>query len=235
MEIVSMGKKFPKLVLFDIDGTLVHCGPTPRRAFKRALEQTFGTAGPIDEWIFDGKTDPLIVRELMEAAGVACDEGLIGSTLGLYVEWLARELPDEPAKRVLPGVSELLDALAAKGALLGLLTGNVRDGARAKLGALGLWDYFPFGGFADDSHLRSEIATVAVGRAGEHAGRLFVGKDIVIIGDTPHDVHCGRHLGARAVGVATGRNSAEVLLAAGAGAALADLGDWRTAAETICG
>ncbi len=228
-----MDEKRGTLVLFDIDGTLVHCGPTPRRVFKRALEQTFGTAGPIDEWIFDGKTDPLIVRELMDAAGVAYDEGLIGSALGLYVEWLARELPDEPAKRVLPGVRHLLDALAGRGALLGLLTGNVKDGARVKLESLGLWDYFPFGGFADDSHLRSEIATAAVRRAGEFAGREFSGNEIVIIGDTPHDMSCGRHLGARAVGVATGRSSPEQLVAAGAESALADFSDAERAMKAI--
>lgn len=228
-----MGNNNHRLVLFDIDGTLVHCGPTPRRVFKRALERTFGTAGPIDGWIFDGKTDPLIVRELMAAAGAPCDEGLIGSALGLYVEGLARELPDEPAKRVLPGVSELLDALAAKGALLGLLTGNVRDGARVKLESLGLWGHFPFGGFADDSHLRSEIATAAVRRAGEFAGRKFSGNEIVIIGDTPHDMSCGRHLGARSVGVATGRSPVEELMDAGAGAVLGDLSDTGQAVRTI--
>lgn len=228
-----MERKNRTLVLFDIDGTLVHCGPTPRRVFKRALEETFGTAGSIDGWIFDGKTDPLIVRELMDAAGVAWTEAQISSALGLYVQALARELPDEPHKRVLPGVRELLEDLIGKGAVLGLLTGNVRAGARAKLGALGLWGYFPFGGFADDSHLRSEIATAAVRRANDFSGREFTGAEIVIIGDTPHDMQCGAHLGAKAIGVATGRSSSGELLAAGADAAFADLQDWGRVSNAI--
>jgi len=227
------GNNNHRLVLFDIDGTLVRCGPTPRRVFKRALEQTFGTAGPIDEWIFDGKTDPLIVRELIEAAGVDWDDRLAEMALKLYVEGLARELPGEAAKRILPGVVPLLEGLRERGALLGLLTGNVRDGARVKLESLGLWDYFPFGGFADDSHLRSEIATAAVRRAGGFAGREFSGNEIVIIGDTPHDMRCGRHLGARAVGVATGRSPVEELMDAGAGAALGNLSDTEQAVSSI--
>lgn len=222
-----------KLVLFDIDGTLVSCGPTPRRVFRRALEQTFGTAGPIDGWAFDGKTDPMIVRELMEAAGVAWSDAQIETALRLYMEGLSSELPAEPGKRVLPGVVRLLDILQERGALLGLLTGNVRDGARAKLESLGLWGYFPFGGFADDSHLRSEIATAAVRRAEEFARRKFVGRDIIIVGDTPHDMQCGRHLGARAVGVATGRSTPEELLAAGAEAALEDFLDLELVVKSI--
>lgn len=222
-----------RLVLFDIDGTLVHCGPTPRRVFRQALIETFGTAGPIDGWIFDGKTDPLIIRELMDEAGVEWNEGQIDSALKLYVEALARELPAEPCKKVLPGVRQLLEALVERGALLGLLTGNIRDGARAKLGSVGLWDYFPFGGFADDSHLRSEIATAAVRRAGELAGREFIGKEIVIIGDTPHDMECGRHIRARAVGVATGRSTVDELMATGAESAVDDFSDIENAIRLI--
>lgn len=228
-----MSAERARLVLFDIDGTLVHCGPTPRRAFKQALEQTFGTAGPIDGWIFDGKTDPLIVRELMDAAGVACDRGRIDSALRLYTEALARELPAEPQKKMLPGVRKLLEALVERGAQLGLLTGNVREGAMAKLNSLGLWDYFPFGGFSDDSHQRSEIATTAVRRAEEFAGSKFVGRDITIVGDTPHDMQCGRHLGARAVGVATGRSSVKELMAAGAESAVEDFSDLELAVKSI--
>ncbi len=226
-------ERYSRLVLFDIDGTLVHCGPAPRRVFKKALEETFGTAGPIDNWIFDGKTDPLIVRELMGAAGVKWDKDTIDRALALYVTGLVRELPDEQEKEVCPGVRELLDALQGRGALLGLLTGNVRAGARAKLASMDLWQCFPFGGFADDSHLRSAIADIAVRRAQELSSKFFSGKDIVIIGDTPHDVRCGRHLGARAVGVATGRSTAAELLAAGAEAAFKDLSDTEAVIRTI--
>lgn len=218
-------QRFTPLVLFDIDGTLVHCGPAPRRAFKRALEATFGTAGPIDHWVFDGKTDPMIVRELMAEAGVSCERERVGLALERYARDLDRELADEPAKQVYPGVPELLDGLDRSGVLLGLLTGNVRAGARAKLSSLGLWHRFAFGAFADDSAVRKELADVAVARAREHSGRAFSGKGIVIIGDTEHDMACGKHLGARAIGVGTGRATREQLLAHGADHAFADLSD----------
>ncbi|MCU0607875.1 MAG: haloacid dehalogenase-like hydrolase [Candidatus Edwardsbacteria bacterium] len=228
------------LVLFDIDGTLVHCGPThcgptPRRAFKRALEQTFGTAGPIDSWIFDGKTDPMIVRELMAAAGVACDQERIDQALGRYARDLEHQLAAEPARKVYPGVPGLLDGLDKTGVPLGLLTGNIRAGALAKLSSLGLWHRFAFGAFADDSAVRRELADVAVARAFDHSGRRFTGKKIVIIGDTEHDVACGRHLGAKAIGVGTGRATREQLLAHGADHAFADLSDTAAVLAAIMG
>lgn len=228
-----MRAKFERLVLFDIDGTLLHCGPTPRRVFKRALEQVFGTAGPIDGWIFDGKTDPLIVQELMEAAGVAWSQEQIAEALSRYVRYLEAELSNEPARKVFPGVRELLSELEARFVLLGLLTGNMRAGARVKLESLGLWDYFPCGGFADDSPLRHLIASAAVERAEQYAGRRFSGREIVIVGDTPHDMQCGRHLGARAVGVATGRSSVQQLLDAGAESAVADFSDTGRSIELL--
>lgn len=225
----------PLLVLFDIDGTLVHCGPTPRRVFKRALTEVFGTAGPIDRWTFDGKTDPMIVSELMDAAGVAWSQEQMKKALGLYIQGLERELEGEPAKRVYPGVRKLLAKLQERRVLLGLLTGNMRAGAQAKLTSLDLWHYFPCGGFADDSPIRSEIASAAVRRASEYAGHEFRGREIVIVGDTPHDMQCGRHLGARAVGVATGRSSVKELLGAGAEAALEDFSDTDRAMAAIMG
>jgi phosphoglycolate phosphatase len=226
---------YTRLVLFDIDGTLVHCGPTPRRAFKRALIDIFGTAGPIDSWIFDGKTDPMIVRELMAGAGVACEKGMIDRALEQYVRDLRRELPAEPAKMVYPGVRELLEDLSAQPVLLGLLTGNVRDGAQTKLGSLGLWDYFGLGAFADDSAVRRELADIAVDRAFGISGQRFEGKRIVIIGDTGHDIDCGRHLNAKTIGVATGRSSRSELLAHGADAAFTDLSDTAAVLTAILG
>jgi len=230
-----MSGGFSRLVLFDIDGTLVHCGPTPRRALQRALIETFGTAGPIDDWIFDGKTDPMIVRELMAVAGVAGDQERVGLALERYARDLENELAAEPAKKVYPGVPGLLDELDKTGVPLGLLTGNIRAGARAKLSSLGLWHRFAFGAFADDSAVRRELADVAVARAREHAGRSFSGKEIVIIGDTEHDVACGRHLGAKTIGVGTGRSTREQLLAHGADHAFADLSDTAAVLRAILG
>ncbi len=224
---------YSRLVLFDIDGTLVHCGPTPRRVFKRALEDVFGTAGPIDQWVFDGKTDPMIVSELMAAAGVPCGRSAIDRALAQYARDLGAELPGEPAKRVYPGVPALLDDLSRQGVLLGLLTGNVREGARTKLSSLGLWDHFALGAYADDSPSRRELADIAVLRAFLHCGQRFEGKQIVVIGDTEHDVNCGRHLGVRAIGVGTGRATREQLLAHGADHAFADFSDTAAVVDAI--
>jgi phosphoglycolate phosphatase len=225
--------KHVHLVLFDIDGTLAHCGATPRRLFKQALMETFGTAGPIDGWVFDGKTDPMIVRELMAEAGVEHPGTMVEKALELYSARLQTELPGAADKRVYPGVRELLDELAKHPVLLGLLTGNIKDGARAKLGSLDLWRYFPFGAFADDSAVRKELADIAVRRAFDATGQRFTGRQIVVVGDTEHDINCGRHLGVKAIGVATGRSSPEVLRAHGADHVFKDLSDYKRVVQTI--
>ncbi|MDO9026563.1 MAG: haloacid dehalogenase-like hydrolase, partial [bacterium] len=185
--------KYTHLVLFDIDGTLVHCGAAPRRVFKQALLDVFGTAGPIDNWIFDGKTDPMIVQELMAAAGVPCSKEMTERALDPYSAALQTELPKAPDKKIYPGVRELLEELGKHPVLLGLLTGNIKPGARAKLESLDLWQHFSLGAFADDSAVRRELAEIAVQRALELSGQKFTGKQIVIIGDTEHDIKCGRH------------------------------------------
>ena len=224
---------YTHLVLFDIDGTLVHCGPTPRRVFKQALMEVFGTAGPIDGWIFDGKTDPMIVRELMTAAGVSCNDELVKKGLDIYAEGIKKELPNETNKKMYPGVRDLLEELTERPVLLGLLTGNIQKGARAKLESLDLWKYFSFGAFADDSSVRKELADVAVLRAFEMTGQQFSGKQIVIIGDTEHDIKCGQHLGAKAIGVGTARSTAKELLAHGADHAFDDLSDHKMVLRAI--
>ncbi|MDO9391557.1 MAG: HAD hydrolase-like protein [bacterium] len=225
--------KHTHLVLFDIDGTLVHCGATPRRVFKQALLEVFGTAGPIDNWIFDGKTDPMIVQELMEAAGVPCSKQMTERALNLYSSALQIELPKAPDKKIYPGVRELLEELGKHPVLLGLLTGNIKPGAKAKLESLDLWHHFPFGAFADDSSVRRELADIAVQRAFELSGQRFTAKQIVIIGDTEHDINCGRHLGVRTIGVGTGRSSAAKLLEHGADKAFEDFREHQEVARVI--
>jgi len=221
------------LILFDIDGTLVHCGATPRRVFKQALLEVFGTAGPIDNWIFDGKTDPMIVQELMEAAGVPCSKEMTERALTHYSLALQAELPKAPDKKIYPGVRELLEELGKHPVLLGLLTGNIKPGARAKLESLDLWQHFSIGAFADDSAVRKELADIAVQRALERSGQKFTGKQIVIIGDTEHDINCGRHLGVRTIGVGTGRSSADKLLEHGADKAFEDFREHQEVARVI--
>lgn len=227
--------KYTHLVLFDIDGTLVHCGPTPRRVFKQVLLEVFGTAGPIDNWIFDGKTDPMIVRELMTEVGASLNGEMVDEALNKYAEALKAELPKEEKRKIYPGVRELLDELTNQPVILGLLTGNIKKGARAKLESLDLLRYFPFGAFADDSSVRRELADIAVQRAFKISGQNFSGKQIVIIGDTEHDIKCGQHLGAKTIGVGTARSTAKELLAHGADHAFDDLSNYDQVLRAIIG
>jgi phosphoglycolate phosphatase len=218
-----------KLVLFDIDGTLVWTDGAGRRAIHHALTAVFGTTGPAD-YRFDGKTDPQIVRDLMRYVGH--DDGHIDQRMQavfeLYVERLRAELRAPGYRpRVLPGVFELLDDLESRDAVvLGLLTGNLVEGARAKLESVGIDPgRFRVGAFGSDHEHRASLPEVARQRFREQLGVDLTGGDVVIIGDTPSDMTCGRALGARAIGVATGRYSPEELRSHGAAAVFADLSD----------
>ena len=218
-----------RLVLFDIDGTLLWTDGAGRRAIHRALIEVFGATGPADHR-FDGKTDPQIVRELMRDVGH--DDAHIDARLQAlfirYVQCLREELrdPAHPSKP-LPGVTDLLDALARRSDVtLGLLTGNLVDGARAKLEAVGIDpDIFVVGAYGSDHELRPELPAIAQRRARARLGVDIAGPDIVVIGDTPADLQCGRDIGVRAIGVATGRYTTDDLAAQGAVAVFADLSD----------
>ena len=227
------------LVLFDIDGTLLLTDGAGRRAIHRALIEVFGVTGPRDHW-FDGKTDPQIVRELMRVVGHG-DEHIddrMERLLERYVELLHEELRDRPHNaRPLPGVIELLDVLAARDdVILGLLTGNLAGGARAKLAAVGIDpDRFLVGAYGSDHELRPELPAIAQRRALELLGVEVVGEAIVVIGDTPADIECGRGVGARAIGVATGRYDTQALAAYGAAAVFEDLSDTEAVVRAIVG
>jgi phosphoglycolate phosphatase-like HAD superfamily hydrolase len=227
-----------KLVCFDIDGTLVWTDGAGRRAIRHALEDVFGTAGPIDGFRFDGRTDGEIVRRLAEAAGLAVDATLMDRVLDRYVELLGAELAKpEHATHVYPGVRELLDALEPReDCVIGLLTGNVASGARLKLGSAGLdFERFRIGAFGSDSHERTALPALAQQRAREVLGLEVAGRDVVIIGDTPADMACGKGIGARAIGVGTAAYSAEQLMESGAHAAFADLSDTARVMEAVLG
>jgi len=222
-----------RLILFDIDGTLLWTDGAGRRAIHRALMDELGTAGPIDGYRFDGKTDPQIVRELMALAGhpdCQSDER-ITAVCRRYVELLTAELAKPTqATRIYPGIKDLLAALepyeAKSEALVGLLTGNVEQGAALKLRSAGLDPArFAVGAFGSDSHARADLPAVAAGRAARRTGRSFTGADLVVVGDTPDDVACARPMGARTVGVATGFYSTAALKTAGANHVFDNLGD----------
>ena len=218
-----------KVVLFDIDGTILWTDGAGRRAVHHALEEVFGAVAP-EGHEFDGKTDPQIVRELMGRAGMEPGDidDRLEDALTRYVERLSIELAAiDHAAKVFPGVKGLLDALEARDdVLLGLLTGNVRPGAMVKLVSVGIEPArFRIGAFGSDHADRPELPAIARERAASLLGRDITGSDVVVIGDTPADMNCGRRIGARAIGVATGRYSVEDLRACGAAAVFADLSD----------
>lgn len=218
-----------KLILFDIDGTLLSTNGAARRAFERALLDVYGTAGPIDSLPFDGKTDPQIARELMSAAGLA-DAEIDANLPHLYRHYLdnmAREVAQPGhVTHVYAGVREILAALQPRtDVLVGLLTGNIAEGANLKLRSATLDHHFEFGAFGSDSERRHDLPAIAVERALQRTGAHFRGKDIVIIGDTPSDVRCGQSLGVMAVGVCTGRHTHDELMQEGADVVFDDLSD----------
>jgi len=216
----------PRLVLFDIDGTLLTAAGAGRRAIHQALRDVFGGVGPADYW-FDGKTDPQIVRDLMRHEGHpdAVIDDRLGDVLTRYADRLGVELQDPRHLPIVhPGVPELLDALESHDdVILGLLTGNIEPGATQKLHAVGLDPArFVIGAFGSDHEQRLELPSIAATRARNHLGRDV---ELVVIGDTPADVACGAGAKRRAIAVATGRYTLAELTACGPAAAFEDLSD----------
>ena len=227
------------VVLFDIDGTILRTDGAGRRAVHRALAEVFG-ASVVEGHEFDGKTDPQIVRELMLMAGMSAPaiQERLPDALVRYVELLGTELGGaDHREMIFPGVGALLDALEARDdVLLGLLTGNVREGAMAKLSAVGLApERFKVGAFGSDHADRPELPAIARTRAEALLGQPVAGRQVVVIGDTPADMGCGRRIGARAIGVATGRYSMDALRACDAAAVFPDLSDTAAVMRAIMG
>jgi phosphoglycolate phosphatase len=230
-----------RLVLFDIDGTLLSAGKVARESILRALESAYGWKARDEHqnrerYDFSGKTDPQIVRELVteEVGRERCEAGL-ARALATYLEELQRQLSPE-AVVPKPGVSELLARLAEDPRVtLALLTGNLERGARLKLHPPDYNRFFPFGAFGSDSADRYELPSVAVDRAFAQTGRRFAGKAIVIVGDSVHDVACGRSIGVRSVAVATGPTRPERLAAENPDVLLTSLADTERSLEAIFG
>jgi phosphoglycolate phosphatase-like HAD superfamily hydrolase len=207
------------LLLFDIDGTLMKAGGAGFRAMDRAVEQRLGVHNATKGIIPHGKTDPLILREILRKIGVnrSTTSSLLPLLIEDYERLLAVEMPRAPAV-LLPGVRELLDAFSTqRHVLLGLLTGNLERTARIKLNRFDLNRFFRFGAFGSDSEHRVALPAIAAGRAERLAGEpVALGRHIQVIGDTPRDVECALANGATAVAVATGGATAEELRSAGA-------------------
>lgn len=213
------------LLLWDIDGTLIASGGAGLHALEAALHNVFAHRGSLADIDFAGRTDRWIMREVFRKFAIAATEENFARYADGYLAALPAALAN-PAARVLPGVREILQAARARGNIAqGLLTGNMRRGAEAKLAHHGLWDHFAFGAFADDSEFRNDLGPHAVRRACEHHGVDFETTSVWVIGDTAHDIACGRHIGARTLGVGTGGHALDVLRAHGASAVVPDLAD----------
>ena len=231
-----------RLVLFDIDGTLLLSGGAGRRAILAALNDVAGIGvgtGTVDAVRFDGKTDPQIVVELFEAAGEPLGgPERIDRVLDRYLQHLEADLgANAHLATVMPGIHPLLDLLGADpGVVVGLLTGNIVRGASIKLAAAGIAPgQFRVGAYGSDHAVRAELPPIAAERAAPHFGRSPRGPEVVIIGDTPADVTCGRSLGATAIGVATGHYRTDDLAAAGAAYVFNDLADTERVRAAILG
>ena len=200
-----------KLLLFDIDGTLLLTGRAGEHALRVAFKERFGVDDDLSSISFAGSTDGAIARQMFAPHDIPPTAENIADLFDGYVHHLAMELPRREGK-VLPGIVELLEALHGReDCVLGLLTGNIEKGAELKLSHYGVWDYFEFGAFADDHIDRNRLGPVAHTRAVEKHGISFEPEDVFVLGDTPRDIDCARAAGFVAVAIATGGYTKEQL------------------------
>ena len=203
-----------RLVLFDVDGTLLVARGAGRRALAAALKGVYGTAGDIDGYDLRGQTDPRIVFDVMEGAGLEREavRERLDDCFEAYARGLAAEIGDGDMVVTLPGIGDLVRRLHGEAeVLLGLLTGNIEAGARIKLGPTGLLPYFRLGAYGSDHLDRRQLPSLAARRAHALVGVPFAPDQVLVIGDTPRDIECARHFGAVAVAVATGQYTREAL------------------------
>lgn len=203
----------PKVLLFDIDATLLKTGHAGLRALDRSFQRLFGVPDATNGIRPEGKTDPQIIREMMEKSVPHLDpDREIPAVVDLYVEYLEEEVEVSPGFQVMPGVPELLEDLSRMPhILLGLATGNLEKGARIKLRRAGLASYFSFGGFGSDSENRTEVVRAAIRRAEDRLERPVPLGSVYVIGDTPRDIVHAKEAGVRTVAVATGGSNTEEL------------------------
>jgi phosphoglycolate phosphatase len=200
-----------RLLLWDIDGTLVNTGAAGQHALVRATIERFGGNGDLDGVEIAGRTDTAIAYQILEKYGAPVSDEAASAFLNLYLDLLVEELPRRDG-RILPGVRALVESSSRQEhTILGLLTGNLRRGAQLKLEHYKLWQFFPFGAFADDHHDRNALGPCALGRALTETAIDFSPDHVDVIGDTGHDIACGKVFGARTIAVATGSWSRERL------------------------
>jgi phosphoglycolate phosphatase-like HAD superfamily hydrolase len=213
-----------RLVLFDVDGTLIRTGGAGVRAFAKVFALEFNARDGFERLKFAGRTDVSLLREFFGFHGIPATSENFQRFFDRYVFWLDHILRESEA-RVCPGVREFIVGLQGlrRSPLLGLLTGNIRLGAEIKLRYLRLWEAFATGAFADDHEERGQIALIARQRASRILGEDLRGEQVVVVGDTPHDIRCGRAIGAKVLAVATGACTLQELQGHGPDWAVNDL------------
>jgi len=212
-----------KLVLFDIDGTLIDSGDASVIALTRVFRSLYDIPDAFISVTMDGKTDKQIIKEGLAANSLPIDDVDIPSIIAKYMIILKKEINND-RKHIKPGVRELLNRLGQMEDFhLGLLTGNIESGARLKLEVFDLNRYFPLGAFGSDHEDRNQLLPIAIDKFRIRTGQEFRFEDCIVVGDTPKDVECSQPYGAISVGVATGIYSSEQLAAAGANYVLPDL------------
>jgi phosphoglycolate phosphatase-like HAD superfamily hydrolase len=218
-----------RVLLFDIDGTLVLTGGAGVRAMSRAFEDVFAVPDAFRDIKMPGRTDTNILSAAAEAHGISFAIDRLAHFQQVYLAHLGRELHEPgPRKGIMPGVVALLDALEARDdAYLALLTGNYEAAAQAKLSYFDLWRYFRCGAFGDDAPDRNGLLPRALGRIRDCGGPVVAPQDVVVLGDTPLDVACAAASGARSIAVATGGYDVDALRDAGADVVLQDFSDTR--------
>ncbi|MCC6416056.1 MAG: haloacid dehalogenase-like hydrolase [Opitutaceae bacterium] len=222
------------LVLWDIDGTIIVSHGAGVRAMERGFTKRFGLPCDLRQIDWAGRTDSWITSTVLQHHGLPVTPENIQAYLEAYLETLPRELAAGPQGAVLPGIRELLDTLHHHPRIAqGLLTGNLRRGAQIKLTHYQAWHYFEFGAFADDSPRRNDLGPHALRRAGERHQVAFAPANTWIIGDTPHDIACGKIIGANTIAVATGLSSLAELQAHEPTAAFTDFSDTAAFLRTI--
>jgi len=222
------------LLLWDIDGTLVYMDRAGERSMLLLIRELYGRdLGDRLPVPLQGRTDTSIARDILDYLGVPATPEEQRRFCGAYIALLPRTLPAGKA-RILAGIREALDAVHVHPDIhQALLTGNLREGARLKLSHLGIWHYFEFGAFADDSHIRDELGPFALARAKEKLGIEFPPERVYIIGDTPHDIACGKAISAKTIAVATGSFSVAELEACKPTHTFADLSDTQALLKVI--
>ena len=224
-------KKKTKLILFDIDGTLISSGGAGVRSLNRAFFELFQVENAFEDIPMAGKTDIQIMKEGLKLHGVADADGNLPDMERVYIEFLRNEI-NNPMRQIMPGIKEVLDLFKQTGTSLGLLTGNLESGARIKLGPFGLFEYFLDGAYGSDDEDRDNLLPIAVEKFASR-GFAFTPGDCIVVGDTPRDVRCAKIHDAYCVAVATGPYSKEELLNTDADIVLDSLSDTENYMDTV--